>query len=500
MSADIDDTLESGFQAPLYDPMSEKNIVREEHFAPDVERLTRLFESQKSLARGGERVSYERRRRSIIALRDAMFRHRQEIRDALHADLRKPAAEADLTEIYAVVAEARHALRGLRRWMKPKRVATPLALLGSRSRIEYEPKGVVLIISPWNFPFNLTFGPLVSALAAGNRVMLKPSELTPDSSAMMSRIVASIFDESEVAVVEGGRETATALLQLPFDHIFFTGSPQVGRIVMRAAAEHLTSVTLELGGKSPVIVDESADVAEAAKKVAWGKSINSGQICIAPDYVMVHERVHEEFIAAFRREVNGFFGDDPVLSRDYSRIVNSAHYERIHGLLRDATERGATAHSDPQPHASSRFIPPTLISNVVAGSRIHAEEIFGPLLPVETFRDLDEALARIRSGEKPLVLYAFSRDRRRVRQILDATSSGAAVVNDTLLHFYQHNLPFGGVGFSGMGKGHGKHGFEAFSNARAVFSQPTRFSVMQLLYPPYTAWKQKLIDWTLRWF
>jgi aldehyde dehydrogenase (NAD+) len=268
---------------------------------------------------------------------------------------------------------------------------------------------------------------------------------------------------------------------------------------MRAAAEHLTSVTLELGGKSPVIVDESADVEEAAKKVAWGKSLNSGQICLAPDYVLVHERVRTAFAEAFHRQLEEFFGSHADESPHYTRIVNEHHYERVHGLLSDARTSGAAATSAASSDAGSRFIAPTLITDAPAGSRVWSEEIFGPLLPMETYSDLDDALSRIRNGEKPLVLYAFSRDRARVRRILDATSSGSVVVNDTLLHFYQHNLPFGGVGYSGMGKGHGFHGFQAFSNARAVLTQPTRFSGMQLMYPPYTKWKQRLIDWTLRW-
>ena len=438
--------------------------------------VDRIFASQQARRAQVGATTANERIAKIRRLHDALLARRDEIRKALADDYRKPAAEVDLSEIFPVLGEARHAMRHLKSWMRPKRVAAPLTLIGSRSRITYEPKGVVLIISPWNFPINLTFGPLVSAIAAGNCAILKPSEMTPNASACMRRIVADLFDESEVALIEGDAKVAEALLKKKFDHIFFTGSPAVGRIVMRAAAEHLTSVTLELGGKSPVIVDRTANIDEAAKKIAWGKHMNSGQVCIAPDYVLVHESVRFPFTEKLKA----------ALIQNSGLLVNERHADRI-GRLSGGTVQG-------------RDMPVTIMENVPDDAAAMREEIFGPLLPLIPYRDLSEAVRIINDREKPLVLYLFSRDRSVIDRVLQQTRAGGTVVNDTLIHFYQLNLPFGGVGESGFGKGHGRFGFEAFSNARGVLEQPTRFSMIQLLYPPYTAFKQKLIDITLRWF
>lgn len=424
----------------------------------------------------------------LSRLREAIFTHRAEIYAALWADYEKPASEVDLSEIYPVVSEARHAVRHLRRWMRPRRVATPLALLGSRSRIVYEPKGVVLIISPWNFPLNLTFGPLVSAIAAGNCVVIKPSEMTPHTSACMKRIISELFDESEVAVIEGDAAVAQELLRRKWDHIFFTGSPAVGRVVMKAAAEHLTPVTLELGGKSPVIVDRTANLDEAAKKIAWGKFLNSGQICIAPDYLLVDETIRDAFIEKLRA----------AIAPDTGLIVNDRHAARVKRLFDDAVAGGAEVVAGGQ--FNDRDVEPTLLANVDPQSPLMQQEIFGPLLPMITYKTIDDALRVIAAREKPLVLYLFSRSRKVIRDVIRRTTAGGTAVNDTLLHFFQLNLPFGGVGESGVGKAHGIFGFEAFSNARGVFEQPTRFSAMQLLYPPYTNFKKKLIDLTIKYF
>jgi len=416
----------------------------------------------------------------IRRLHDALLKRRDEVREALWADYEKPAAEVDLSEILPVIGEARHAMRHLRSWMKPHRVSTPLILFGSRSRILYQPKGVILIISPWNFPINLTLGPLVSAIAAGNCAMLKPSEMTPNASACMKRILGDLFDESEVAVIEGDAKVAEALLKKRFDHIFFTGSPAVGKIVMRAAAEHLTSVTLELGGKSPVIVDRTANLDEAARKIAWGKTLNSGQICIAPDYILVDEAVRAPFIEKLRA----------AAIHESGLLVNDRHAARIRRLAGDVGP--ASAGPD------GRRVPLKIIEDIPADAPAMQEEIFGPLLPVISYRDIDDALRIINEKEKPLVLYLFSRERRVIDRVLKQTRAGGSVINDTLIHFYQLNLPFGGVGQSGMGKGHGRWGFEAFSNARGVLEQRTRFSGIQFLYPPYTRWKQSLIEFAMK--
>jgi aldehyde dehydrogenase (NAD+) len=345
----------------------------------------------------------------------------------------------------------------------------------------------VLIISPWNFPVNLTFGPLVSAIAAGNCAILKPSEMTPATSALMKRIVGELFDESEVAVIEGDAATAEALLKKRFDHIFFTGSPAVGKIVMKAAAEHLTSVTLELGGKSPVIVDKTANLDEAARKIAWGKFLNSGQICIAPDYLLVDETIRTEFVEKLRAAIHPESG----------WLVNDRHTARVKRLFDTAVGGGAQVVSGGA--FENRAVAPTLLENVAADAPIMNEEIFGPLLPIIPYRALDDALRVIDAREKPLVLYLFSRSRAVIRRVLRGTRAGGTVVNDTLLHFYQHNLPFGGVGNSGVGKAHGFFGFEAFSNARGVLEQPLPVSGIQLLYPPYTKLKRKLIELTIKY-
>jgi len=445
--------------------------------------IDRIYDAQQRRREAVSATDAAQRIAKLRRLHDALLARRDEIRQALWDDYRKPAAEVDLSEIYPAVGEARHAMRHLRSWMQPRRVATPIALLGSRSHIHYEPKGVVLIISPWNFPVNLTIGPLVSAIAAGNCAMVKPSEMTPHASACMKRILADLFDEDEVAVVEGDASVAEALLKKRFDHIFFTGSPNVGRIVMRAAAEHLTSVTLELGGKSPVIVDRSANLDEAAKKVAWGKFFNSGQICIAPDYVLVDESVHAPFVEKLQRSIDALGGD---ASRGV--MVNERHAARVRRLV------------DMPAATDARAIAPTIVDGAAEDAPVMQEEIFGPVLPILPYRTLDDAVRIVAEREIPLVLYLFSRDARVQREVLRRTRAGGTAINDTLLHFYQLNLPFGGAGNSGVGKGHGVFGFEAFSNARGVFEQPTRFSMIQLLYPPYTKFKQKLIDLTLKYF
>lgn len=450
--------------------------------------IDRIYAKQRANRDRVAATSAEERTEKLRRFHAAMFAHRADFYGALWADYQKPAPEVDMSEIYPVVSEARHAIKHLRRWMRPRRVATPLALLGSRSRIVHEAKGVVLILSPWNFPVNLTLAPFVSAIAAGNCVVMKPSEMTPHTSALMKRIIGELFDESEAAVIEGDAGIAEALLRKKWDHIFFTGSPAVGRVVMKAAAEHLTPVTLELGGKSPVIVDRTANLDEAAKKIAWGKFLNCGQICIAPDYLLIDEAIEKPFVGKLRA----------AIAPETGLIVNDRHAARVKRLFDDAVSGGAEVVAGGG--FDQRAIEPTLLANVDPESPVMQQEIFGPLLPMMTYRTLDDALRIIAAREKPLVLYLFSRSRKVIDDVLRRTTAGGTAINDTLVQFYQLNLPFGGVGDSGVGKAHGQFGFEAFSNARGVFEQPTRFSAIQLLYPPYTNFKKKLIDLTLRYF
>ena len=455
--------------------------------------IDRLYDLQQSHRAAVAATTAAQRIEKLRRLERALLDRRDDIRAAMWEDYRKPAAEVDLSEIYPIVSEARHAIRHLRKWMRPKRVSTRLALFGSFSTVVHEPKGVVLIIAPWNFPFNLTLGPLVSAIAAGNCVILKPSEMTPASTACLRRILGDLFDESEVAIVEGDASVAEALLHKKWDHIFFTGSPAVGKIVMKAAAEHLTSVTLELGGKSPVIVDRTANLDEAARKIAWGKFYNSGQVCIAPDYLLVDESVRDAFVPKLRAAIT-------ALGAEGARgiIVNDRHAARVKKLVDGAVAQGATLEHGGA--MNGREIEPTVLSNVAPDAAVMQEEIFGPVLPVLTYRSLDDAFRVIGAREKPLVLYIFSRDRKTVKRILSNTRAGGTVVNHTMIHFYQLELPFGGVGHSGVGKSHGFYGFEAFSNPRGVLDQKVPFAAIDLLVPPYAnKWKQKLIDLTVKW-
>jgi aldehyde dehydrogenase (NAD+) len=459
---------------------------------PALDEIERIYDAQQRNRANVAATTAAQRIAKLKKFERLMLERRDEIRAAMWEDYRKPAAEVDLSEIYPVVSEARHAARHLRRWMKPKRVSTRIALLGSKSSIQYEPKGVVLIIAPWNFPFNLTLGPLVSAVAAGNCAMLKPSEMTPASTACIRRIVEELFDENEVAIVEGDASVAEELLRKKFDHIFFTGSPAVGKVVMKAAAEHLTSVTLELGGKSPAIIDTTANVGEAAKKIAWGKFFNSGQVCIAPDYALVHESVRDEFVAKVRAATEAM-GD---ASRGV--IVNERHAARVKRLIDHAVEQGA--HVALGGTSQGRRIDATVLTDVPPNASVMQEEIFGPILPVLTYRTLDDAFEIIEGKEHPLVLYIFSRDRKVARRILRRTRAGGTAINHTLIHFYELDLPFGGVGHSGVGRSHGFAGFEAFSNARGVLDQRLPFSAIELLYPPYKGkLKEFLIDFTVRW-
>jgi aldehyde dehydrogenase (NAD+) len=384
--------------------------------------------------------------------------------------------------------------------MRPHKVATPISQTGTSSYIHYEPKGVALIISPWNFPFNLTLGPLVSAIAAGNCVMIKPSEYTPHSSALMKKIIDGLFDESEVALIEGDVTVATELLKLPFNHIFFTGSPDIGKVVMKAAAEHLTSVTLELGGKCPTIVDETADLKTAARRIAFNKWFNNGQVCIAVDYVLVHESIADKFMEALKSMLTRYYGDDPSMSESYNRMVDHRHFQRVEGYFKDALSKGATVAFGGNSKSEQDFFAPTIMTNIPGNCDLWEKEIFGPILPFITYSDLKEAIDRINAREKPLAMYIFSKNKKNIDRIIRNTRAGATCVNHAGLHFFNDNLPFGGVNNSGFGKSNGFFGFKAFSNERAVLKQWAPINGLDGLAPPYTPRKQKLIDLIIKWF
>ena len=465
----------------------------------DPHRMRAVFDVQQATAlRWRESTARERIGR-IEKLRDAMLAHRAAFHLAFAQDYRKPEAEVEVSEFLPVMDEIHQAIGSLRRWMKPKRVWPTKTMLGTRAHVQYQPRGRVLIIAPWNYPLSLCFGPLVSALAAGNTAIIKPSEMTPAVSALMGRILAEVFPADEVALFEGSLPTAQALLELPFDHIFFTGSPAVGKVVMAAAAKHLASVTLELGGKSPVIVDASANVQMAAETLMWGKFLNNGQTCVAPDTAYVHASVKQAFVDACRSVLQQRYGAGAAAqkaSADLTRVVNQRHTQRVAHLLNDAVERGAKVLAGGDIDTAQCYIAPTLLERVPQGAAILSEEIFGPLLPIVEYTDLDQVIHDINRQPKPLALYLWSTDRRAIKRVLSQTSSGGACVNHCVAHFAHGNLPFGGVNNSGIGNAHGEYGFKAFSHERAVL-RGSWLHLVKLFFPPYTQGRNKLIRMTV---
>jgi len=472
---------------------SEKKIVSES--------IQRVFKNQKEFSVALRRDPVENRKKRIQKLRNWVKANRESIQEAIFKDFRKPSVEVDATEIFPVLDEIKCALDNLDQWVKSKKIDAPLTLIGTRSEIMYEAKGVCLIISPWNYPFNLSIGPLISALAAGNTVILKPSELTPHTSAIIKKMCNEIFQANEVSVFEGGPEVSQELLSLPFDHIFFTGSPAIGKVVMRAAAEHLTSVTLELGGKSPTIVSASANIKEAAQRITIAKFINNGQTCIAPDYVLVHHSIADRFIEQLKQHVQKHFSENGKSfeeSSNYARVINKKHFNRVNELVQDAIEKGATVDMSGPTNEADCYLHPVVLSQVPAQSRIMEEEIFGPILPVLTYETLDQVIDIINAKPKPLALYFFGNNKRELNQIKLSTSAGGMCINDCAIQFLNINVPFGGVNNSGIGKSHGYFGFLAFSNEKPIVRQRHGFTTVKLFYPPYTSSVKRLVGWLLK--
>ena len=461
-----------------------------------------LFDQQSITAHQWKSSKQSERSQRLKKLRTWISSHQKEIQNVLWEDFKKPPLETDLSEIYPVTSEINHTLKNLGKWMRTKSIDTPLNMVGTKSYILPEPKGRSLIISPWNYPFNLSIGPLVSALAAGCPTIIKPSELTPATSNLIDQMIKDLFDPSEVSVVLGGAEVAQALLSLPFDHIFFTGSPKVGKIVMESASKHLTSVTLELGGKSPTIITESADVADAARKIAFGKFVNCGQTCVAPDYILVHESKFELVLAELKLFIRDMY--DPrhqgiELSKDLARIINFRHFTRIKRLLDDALEKGVKLEFGGHSDEKDNYIEPTLLSGINSIMNVFEEEIFGPILPITPYKNLQECIELINSKPKPLALYIFDQSKQHL-EILEKTSSGNVVINDCVLHFLHQNLPFGGVGNSGLGKSHGHAGFLAFSHEKGVLKQRIGLNNVSFLRPPYGKTAKKIVDSLIKWF
>jgi aldehyde dehydrogenase (NAD+) len=460
------------------------------------------FERLKKRSQKLRKEPWRERKARIKAFGEFLLVNEHRIGLAVQQDIGKPLVEVSISEVYPVITEIKHAVENLKEWVKPELIDAPLTYLGTRSKVLYEPKGVCLIIGAWNFPINLCLGPLISCLAAGNTAILKPSELTPNTSRLLNDLIKEFFDDDLVTVVEGGVDVSSQLLALPFDHIFFTGSSAVGKIVMRAAAENLSSVTLELGGKSPTIIDETANLADAAKRIAFGKFLNNGQTCIAPDYILIKNSSQAKFIELLKSEVQKSFGDNAIIeiaSLNYSRIINEKHYDRIEQLISDAKTKGAKIEWSGSTSRSERFMHPVILSHVSMDSKIMEEEIFGPVLPIISYSSLDEIIELINAKPKPLALYIFSASKKFQNKIMEETSAGSVCINDCVLQFTHPNLPFGGVNNSGIGKSHGKYGFIAFSNEKPVLKQRSGFSMPYLLHPPYTSRVKKLVDIMMRW-
>jgi aldehyde dehydrogenase (NAD+) len=450
--------------------------------------IPQLVEDLRASFDSGRTRPLDWRKAQLQRLIDMLKENADAIVRALHDDFGKPELEAFTTDVSSVAMEAKLAIKKLPRWTRPRKVSTPLQVQPGKSRIVSEPLGVVLIISPWNYPVQLLFSPLVGAIAAGNCAVLKPSEVTPHTSALIAEIVPRYLDRDCIRVVEGAVEETTELLEQRFDHILYTGNGAVARIVMEAAAKHLTPVTLELGGKSPCLVDASANLEVAARRIAWGKFLNSGQTCVAPDYVLVEESVEEELLGQIKKAVEQFYGSDPHATADYGRIVNVRHHRRVAGLLKDAGDiyMGGTTNED------DRYIAPTVLRNVDPDAAIMREEIFGPILPVLKVKNIDEAISFVTAREKPLALYLFSERAETQQMVIDRTSSGGVCVNATIFHIANHHLPFGGVGPSGTGAYHGESSFHTFSHQKSVLTKSTRLD-LKVMYPPYTRAKLNMI-------
>ncbi|HCY0731104.1 TPA: aldehyde dehydrogenase [Staphylococcus aureus] len=421
------------------------------------------------------------RKEQLKKLSKAIKSYESDILEALYTDLGKNKVEAYATEIGITLKSIKNARKELKNWTKTKNVDTPLYLFPTKSYIKKEPYGTVLIIAPFNYPFQLVFEPLIGAIAAGNTAIIKPSELTPNVARVIKRLINETFDANYIEVIEGGIEETQTLIHLPFDYVFFTGSENVGKIVYQAASENLVPVTLEMGGKSPVIVDETANIKVASERICFGKFTNTGQTCVAPDYILVHESVKDDLITALSKTLREFYGQNIQQSPDYGRIVNLKHYHRLTSLLNSAQMNIVFGgHSD----EDERYIEPTLLDHVTNDSAIMQEEIFGPILPILTYQSLDEAIAFIHQRPKPLSLYLFSEDENATQRVINELSFGGGAINDTLMHLANPKLPFGGVGASGMGRYHGKYSFDTFTHEKSYIFKSTRLESGVHL-PPY---------------
>lgn len=439
--------------------------------------IKEIVENQRTFFIRGNTIDYEYRRENLKKLKAMLKENESEIYFALKQDLNKSKHESFLTELGFLYSEIDFTLKNLKEWMAPVKMPSPLSHKGSKSYIVKEPYGVVLVISPWNYPLQLALAPAISALAAGNCVIIKPSEHAKHTSQLLSSLIQSTFDRSLFSVIEGDIETTQNLLKERFDYIFFTGSTNVGKEIMKAASEHLTPVTLELGGKSPAIIDADANINLAAKRIAWAKFTNAGQTCVAPDYIYLHEDVKFKFTKALVKHIKALYGKHPLYNEEYTKIINNKHFERLVQLL----DQGSIIHGGNY-NSETRLIEPTLIEKVTWDDPIMQEEIFGPLLPILTFKNIEDALYVIKRQEKPLALYYFGENEKIQQQVIEFISFGGGAINDALFHLANPHLPFGGVGNSGMGAYHGQYGFDTFTHKKGILKQTTKFD-MPFRYP-----------------
>jgi aldehyde dehydrogenase (NAD+) len=449
-----------------------------------------LLQKHQTYFRSGATRPLSFRIHQLETLKKILTEHEEELVSAVYKDFRKPEMETYATELGILHDEISYTIRKLRKWVKPKRVPGTLINFPSSNYTVAEPYGAVLIIAPWNYPIQLALLPMVGAIAAGNTVVVKPSELSPNTSSVLKKIIDAWFKEEYVTVVEGGVEVNKDLLAQDFDHIFFTGSTRVGKIVMEAAAKNLTPVTLELGGKSPCIVDGTAKIKTAAKRIAWGKFLNAGQTCVAPDYVLVHRQVKEEFLQELKRSVKEFYGVNPKLSPDFARIINEDHFQRLHSYLEEGE-----VYSGGRFDKEECYLEPTILTEVKNESSVMEEEIFGPILPIVEFNRIADAIHCVNSKPKPLALYLFTENATTERLVFKECSFGGGAVNDVVAHLGNRHLPFGGVGNSGMGVYHGKSSFDTFSHTKSIMRKPTWLDI-PFRYAPYKGklkWIKKIL-------
>lgn len=454
--------------------------------------MKRIIEQQRVFFNTGETFSYEFRKEVLKKLKDSIIKHETEIADALKKDLGKTATESYLSEIGMILEDISYTQKHLSSWMKPKSKSTPMTISPASSRVVNCPYGVVLVIAPWNYPILLSLQPLVGALAAGNCCVLKPSELAPASAEIIEKIVKEVLPEKYATVINGGVENSKALLEEEFDYIFYTGNTNVGRIVMKKAAEFLTPVTLELGGKSPVVVTRNANLRLAARRIAFGKLMNLGQTCVAPDYILVEREVHDQLIALLKEEIIKMYGARPLENMTYGKIINRRHYDRICNLIdKNKVVFGGTCDDD------SLRIEPTILDNVTSDDAVMAEEIFGPVLPIITINNLDEAFRFIQQRPHPLALYIFTEKKAEEERFVNGLLFGGGCVNDVIVHLSNPNLPFGGIGPSGLGEYHGKSTYETFSHKKSIVKSATWID-MPLRYPPYTEKSDKMLRFFMK--